>query len=91
VDESIDTTSDGTRIYPSSGPSTIDEFGGLFDPLLEIERTAFCQNDPADSMEILLSQRSVNQLWDARDRAVFRAPEHVLLTSPSAKEAGLWA
>jgi len=51
----------------------------VFDPLLEIERTAFCQNDPADSMEILLSQRSVNQLWDARDRAVFRAPEHVLL------------
>ena len=27
---------------------SIDEFGGLFDPLLEIERSAFCQNDPAE-------------------------------------------
>jgi hypothetical protein len=42
-------------------------------------------------MEILLSQRSVNRLWDARDRAVTRAAEHVVLTGPSAKEAELCA
>jgi hypothetical protein len=38
-------------------------------------------------MEILLSHRSVNKLWDARDQALFRAPERVVLTGPSAKEA----
>jgi len=31
-----------------------------------------------------ISQESVKQVWDARDRAVFRAREHVLLTGPSA-------
>jgi hypothetical protein len=53
-----------------------------------VQTTAYCR---VDSMEILLSQRSVNQLWDARDRALFRAPERVVLTGPSAKEAELWA
>ena len=42
-------------------------------------------------MEILLFQRGMNQLWDARGRALFRVLEHVLLTGPSAKEAELWA
>jgi len=42
-------------------------------------------------MEILLSNESVKQVWDAKDRVSLRAFEHVELTGPSAKEAELWA
>jgi hypothetical protein len=34
-------------------------------------------------METLLLHESVNQAWDARDRPVFRAIEHVVLTALS--------
>ena len=44
-----------------------------------------------DSMEILLFHESVKQAWDARDRSVLRAREHVFVTGPSAKEAESWA
>ena len=42
-------------------------------------------------METLLSLEKVKQAWDARDRPVFRATEHVVLTGPCAKEAESWA
>jgi hypothetical protein len=42
-------------------------------------------------METLLLQRSVKQAWGARDRAVFRVIEHVVMTGPSAKEVESWA
>ena len=37
-----------------------------------------------DSMEILLTHENVKQAWDARDRSVLRASEHVFVTGPSA-------
>jgi hypothetical protein len=42
-------------------------------------------------METLLLHESVNQAWGARDRPLFRAIEHVVLTGPCAKEAESWA
>jgi hypothetical protein len=45
-----------------SRPS-IDEFGEVFDPLLEIERTALYQNDPAEYSAHLL-QQAINEVED---------------------------
>ena len=42
-------------------------------------------------MEILLFHESVKQAWDARDRSVLRAREHVFVTGPSVKKAESWA
>ena len=42
-------------------------------------------------METLLSLESVRKVWDARDRPLNSAREHVYLNDPNAKKAESWA